>query len=218
MSHIVSLRNASLRALRSNSTTRIAIATATKCTIYPHRSNLHQQQCSFSTVPQSPPQILSTKNNRFTKRTLSDQTFFIDSPHVGVYALTRCLHTSPILFDSVKVATPSFPESVKDGTIRFLKKVGDKIALDETIAEIETDKTNLSVNSSVAGTIEALLVNDGDNVVSGAQVAVINTSGDGAQPAVAASGMLPRKKNGSSPIDNLLFSWNYVYHVASDEV
>ncbi|CAF3843457.1 unnamed protein product [Rotaria sp. Silwood1] len=187
MSHIVSLRSASLRALRSNSTTRIAIAAATKCPTYSHRSNLHQQQCSFSTIPQSPTRILSTKNNRFTKRTLSDETFFIDSRHGGVYALTRCLHTSPILFDSVKVATPSFPESVKDGTIRFLKKVGDKVSADETIAEIETDKTNLSVNAPTGGTIESLLINDGDNVVSGAQVAVINTSGDSAKPTPAAA-------------------------------
>ena len=77
------------------------------------------------------------------------------------------------------MSTPSFPESVKDGTIRFLKKVGDQVAADETIAEIETDKTNLSVNSTHAGTIEALLVADGDNVTSGAQIAKLNTSGGG---------------------------------------
>jgi 2-oxoglutarate dehydrogenase E2 component (dihydrolipoamide succinyltransferase) len=58
-----------------------------------------------------------------------------------------------------------------------LKKVGDQVSTDETIAEIETDKTNLSVNSPGAGTIETLLVADGDNVTSGAQVATLNTSG-----------------------------------------
>lgn len=89
--------------------------------------------------------------------------------------------------DSVNVSTPSFPESVKDGTIRFLKKVGDKVAADETIAEIETDKTNLSVNATQGGVIESLVVNDGDNVTSGAVVAKINTSGGGsaAKPAAA---------------------------------
>jgi 2-oxoglutarate dehydrogenase E2 component (dihydrolipoamide succinyltransferase) len=83
------------------------------------------------------------------------------------------------LVDSFTVSTPPFPESVKDGTIRLLKKVGDKIAVDETIAEIETDKSNLSVNSPQAGIIETLLVADGDNVTSGAQVAKLNTSGGG---------------------------------------
>ena len=91
--------------------------------------------------------------------------------------------------DSVNVTTPGFPESVKDGTIRFLKKVGDQIKADETIAEIETDKTNLSVNSPSAGVIEALLVADGDNVTSGAQVAKINTSGGGASGSKPASGL-----------------------------
>lgn len=67
----------------------------------------------------------------------------------------------------------------------MLKKVGDSVAADETIAEIETDKTNLSVNSSKAGVIQNLLVNDGDNVTSGAKVAELNTSGAASAPAAA---------------------------------
>ncbi len=69
----------------------------------------------------------------------------------------------------------------------MLKKVGDKVAVDETIAEIETDKSNLSVNSPQSGVIEALLVADGDNVTSGAQVAKLDTSGGGTKPTSAAS-------------------------------
>ncbi len=60
MSHIVSLRSASLRALRSSST---AVAAATKC-----RSNLHQRQYSYSTLTSSSTRILSIENNKFTKR------------------------------------------------------------------------------------------------------------------------------------------------------
>jgi hypothetical protein len=60
MSHIVSLRSASLRALRSSSST---VAVATKC-----RTNLHQQQYSFSTLPLSSTRILSIENNKFIKR------------------------------------------------------------------------------------------------------------------------------------------------------
>ncbi len=67
---------------------------------------------------------------------------------------------------------------MKDGTIRLLKKVGDKVSADETIAEIETDKSNLSVNTPQAGVIEQFLVADGDTVTSGAQIAKLNTSGD----------------------------------------
>jgi len=184
MSHIVSLRSASLRALRSTSTASSAVVAASKYATYPHRSATQQQQYSFSTLSSSPTRILSGDS----QRALSDQTFAVDSSNGGVYALVRRLHTSPVLFDSVSVSTPSFPESVKDGTIRFLKKVGDKVAADETIAEIETDKTNLSVNATQGGVIESLVVNDGDNVTSGAVVAKINTSGggDGGKPAAAA--------------------------------
>ncbi|CAF4988626.1 unnamed protein product, partial [Rotaria socialis] len=68
--------------------------------------------------------------------------------------------------------------SVKEGTIRLLKKVGDKVSVDEAIAEIETDKANLSINAPEAGTIEAYLVADSDNVTSGVHVAKLNTSAD----------------------------------------
>ena len=66
MSHIVSLRGASLRALRSSSTA--VAAAATKCATYPHRPSIHQQQYSYSTLPPSPTRILTTENNKFTKR------------------------------------------------------------------------------------------------------------------------------------------------------
>lgn len=82
------------------------------------------------------------------------------------------------LVDTVNVITPAFPESVKDGTIRLLKKVGDHVVADETIAEIETDKTNLTVNTPQAGVIEAFTVADGDTVTAGAQIAKLNTSTD----------------------------------------
>jgi 2-oxoglutarate dehydrogenase E2 component (dihydrolipoamide succinyltransferase) len=94
----------------------------------------------------------------------------------------NCLITFFCLDDSVSVSTPSFPESVKDGTVRLLKKVGDKVSADETIAEIETDKTNLSVNTPQGGTIESFAVADGDTVKSGAQIAKIDTSGGGTKP------------------------------------
>lgn len=60
MSHIVSLRSASLRALRSSST---AVVATTKC-----RTNVHQQQYSYSTLPSSSTRILSSENNKFIKR------------------------------------------------------------------------------------------------------------------------------------------------------
>ncbi|CAF1263545.1 unnamed protein product [Adineta ricciae] len=192
MSHIVSLRSASLRALRSSSTASSAVLAATKCTTYSQRSIGQQQQYSYSTLPSTSTGILTRERQRVCHSfqndvytTLSEQTLVIDSSNAGLYALTRHLHTSPILFDSVSVSTPSFPESVKDGTIRLLKKVGDKVSADETIAEIETDKTNLSVNAPQGGVIESFSVADGDNVTSGAVIGKIDTSGSGTKPTSA---------------------------------
>jgi len=64
MSHIVSLRSASLRALRSSST----VVAISKCPTYPNRSCQHQQQFSYSTLPPSSNRNLITKNNKSTKK------------------------------------------------------------------------------------------------------------------------------------------------------
>ncbi|CAF1677408.1 unnamed protein product [Rotaria magnacalcarata] len=174
MSHIVSLRSASLRALRSSST----IVAASKCTTSPHLPCQHLQKFSYSILSTSPDQYSTIGNNKNKKRTHSARTISIDSLPGSVYRFNRRLHTSPVFFDSVDVIAPPFPESVKEGTIRLLKKVGDKVAVDEAIAEIETDKANLSINAPAAGTIEAYLVVDSDNVTSGVHVAKLNTSID----------------------------------------
>jgi hypothetical protein len=62
MSHIVSLRGTSLRALLSTST----VVAASKCTTYPNRSCQHQQQYSYSTLPPRSNRILIT--DKSTKR------------------------------------------------------------------------------------------------------------------------------------------------------
>ncbi|CAF4412468.1 unnamed protein product, partial [Adineta steineri] len=51
---------------------------------------------------------------------------------------------------------------------------------------IETDKSNLSVNSPQGGTIEEFLVQDGDNVTSGAPIAKLNTSSSGSNASKSA--------------------------------
>ncbi|CAF0993595.1 unnamed protein product [Adineta ricciae] len=177
MSHISSLRNASLRALRT--TSNVAVASKYTSASGTNRScqQQQQQQFSYSTLSPSSNRTLTTENSKSSQRTLSDQTLATDSSSSSIYGLVRHLHTSSILLDSVSITTPSFPESVKDGTIRLLKKVGDKVSVDETVAEIETDKVNLSVNAPQSGTITELLVVDGDSVTAGTQIAKLDTSG-----------------------------------------
>jgi hypothetical protein len=73
MSHIVSLRSASLLALRSSST----VAATSKCATYPNRPC--QQQYSYSTLPPSPNRTLLTENNKSSRRVRERDYFHIIS-------------------------------------------------------------------------------------------------------------------------------------------
>ncbi len=76
---------------------------------------------------------------------------------------------------TVDVAVPAMGESVTEGTIsEFLKKVGDSVSKDETIAEIETDKVALEVPATADGVITELLVSAGDTVNPGTVIARIS--------------------------------------------
>ena len=60
---------------------------------------------------------------------------------------------------STNVNLPALGESVTEGTVtRWLKKVGDTVAVDEPIVEISTDKVDTEVPSPVAGVIEEIFV------------------------------------------------------------
>ncbi|ODQ82944.1 hypothetical protein BABINDRAFT_159425 [Babjeviella inositovora NRRL Y-12698] len=68
-------------------------------------------------------------------------------------------------FASQTVKVPEMAESITEGTLKeYTKAVGDYVALDETIATIETDKIDVEVNAPVAGTITELLCAADDTV------------------------------------------------------
>lgn len=68
---------------------------------------------------------------------------------------------------SVEIKSPTFPESVADGTIaNWLKKEGDKVSQDEVIAEIETDKVVLEVLAQSDGVISKIIKSEGETVIS----------------------------------------------------
>ncbi|KAF5282595.1 hypothetical protein FQA39_LY05002 [Lamprigera yunnana] len=78
----------------------------------------------------------------------------------------RDFHTSRIMYATVTIKAPSFPESVSDGDLRWKKKAGDTVTANEEIGEIETDKIALPVIAPSAGVIKELLVKDGSAVQS----------------------------------------------------
>jgi pyruvate dehydrogenase E2 component (dihydrolipoamide acetyltransferase) len=87
---------------------------------------------------------------------------------------------------SDNVVLPALGESVTEGTVtRWLKKVGDTVAVDEPLVEISTDKVDTEIPSPVAGVIEQILVQEDETAQVGAVLAVVGTGAGAAAPAVA---------------------------------
>jgi 2-oxoglutarate dehydrogenase E2 component (dihydrolipoamide succinyltransferase) len=87
------------------------------------------------------------------------------------------------------VTLPALGESVTEGTVtRWLKKVGDTVAVDEALVEISTDKVDTEIPSPIAGVVEAILVAEDETVEVGAVLARIGDgSGAAAAPAAPAA-------------------------------
>jgi len=78
---------------------------------------------------------------------------------------------------------PKMGESIAEATIiKWTKKEGDKVAADETVLEIATDKVDSEVPTPKGGTIKKLLFKEGDVVAVGAPVALIATGDSDAAP------------------------------------
>ncbi len=79
---------------------------------------------------------------------------------------------------------PKMGESVAEATVtNWLKKVGDKIEMDEAVLEIATDKVDSEVPSEVAGTLVEILFNTDDVVQVGQTIAIIETEGGAVEAA-----------------------------------
>src|SRR5579875_2377619 len=91
------------------------------------------------------------------------------------------------------VKMPRLGESVAEGTIaNWLKKEGDYVEKDESLAEIVTDKINAELPSPVAGRLTRILVNADETVAVGTDIALIEESADvAAQPSEEAPSAAP---------------------------
>ncbi len=79
---------------------------------------------------------------------------------------------------SIDIHVPALGESVSDATIaRWIKKVGDTVNADEPIVELETDKVTLEVPSPVGGTLDEVIVAEGDTVEVGTILARVSQGG-----------------------------------------
>jgi pyruvate dehydrogenase E2 component (dihydrolipoamide acetyltransferase) len=75
---------------------------------------------------------------------------------------------------SERVTMPALGESVTEGTVtRWLKNIGDAVAIDEPLLEVSTDKVDTEIPSPVAGTLQEILVAEDETVPVGTDLAVI---------------------------------------------
>jgi 2-oxoglutarate dehydrogenase E2 component (dihydrolipoamide succinyltransferase) len=82
------------------------------------------------------------------------------------------------------ITMPALGESVSEGTVtRWLKNVGDLVAVDEALLEVSTDKVDTEIPSPVAGTLLAIDVAVDTTVAVGARLALIGVSGSAPAPA-----------------------------------
>ena len=101
---------------------------------------------------------------------------------------------------TTEVRVPQLPESVADATlVAWHKKVGETVARDENLADLETDKVVLEVPAPVAGVIKSLDKTAGTTVTSGELLAVIDEQASAAAVPKAPAKSEPRKPEARKP-------------------
>jgi pyruvate dehydrogenase E2 component (dihydrolipoamide acetyltransferase) len=99
---------------------------------------------------------------------------------------------------------PNLGDGVAAGDVlRVLVKVGDTLAEDQAVVELETDKATLEVPSSVAGRVTDVKVKPGDKVKPGQVVLIVEAAGAGAAPAAGSGAVAAASRPGEddSPTD-----------------
>ncbi|GCF08185.1 dihydrolipoamide acetyltransferase family protein [Dictyobacter arantiisoli] len=90
------------------------------------------------------------------------------------------------------VNMPRLSDTMEEGTItRWLKQPGDKVKKGEVVAEVETDKANMEIESFSAGILEQILVVEGETAPIGQPIAIIGT-GANVQQAGAKAAATPQ--------------------------
>ena len=80
-----------------------------------------------------------------------------------------------------EIKVPELAESITEGTIaQWVKKVGDRVEKGEFIVELETDKVNAEIISEEAGVLTQIIAEEGDTVLVGQVIAVVEAGEGGA--------------------------------------
>jgi 2-oxoglutarate dehydrogenase E2 component (dihydrolipoamide succinyltransferase) len=80
--------------------------------------------------------------------------------------------------DEIKITLPKLGESIVSATVvQWFKKVGDRVALDEPLLEVSTDKVNSEIPSPAAGILKEIVAMPDHELQVGETLAILSTSG-----------------------------------------
>ena len=91
----------------------------------------------------------------------------------------------------VEVKVPDVGDFKEVEVIELLVKVGDTVAVDQSLITVESDKSSMEIPSSQAGVIKEIKVKLGDKVAEGSLLLVLEAGGAAAAPAPAAAAAAP---------------------------
>ena len=110
---------------------------------------------------------------------------------------------------TTEITVPALGESVTEATVaKWMKAVGDAVAVDEPLVELETDKVTLEVPSPVAGTLAEIIAETGSDVAVGAVLGAIaegaaqaaKSPQAGARPEAAREPAEEQRRPGPTPV------------------
>ncbi|OSP56111.1 2-oxoglutarate dehydrogenase complex dihydrolipoyllysine-residue succinyltransferase [Pseudoruegeria sp. SK021] len=105
--------------------------------------------------------------------------------------------------DAVDVMVPTLGESVTEATVStWFKKVGDTVAQDEMLCELETDKVSVEVPAPAAGVLTEILAPEGSTVEASAKLAILSPSGTATASAAAPAAAASEPKSSGKDVEN----------------
>jgi 2-oxoglutarate dehydrogenase E2 component (dihydrolipoamide succinyltransferase) len=103
---------------------------------------------------------------------------------------------------SIAIQLPALGESVVEGTVaRWLVREGDAVEIDQPVVEVTTDKVDAEIPSPATGVVEKILVQEGDTIAVGAELAWIAEGAPGVSPSRPA-GSAPHA--GAAPVESVV--------------
>ena len=86
------------------------------------------------------------------------------------------------------VLMPKLSDTMEEGKIlKWLKQPGDRVKSGDLLAEVETDKANMEIESFDEGVVQELKVQEGDSAPVGAVIAVLGAEGEAPAPSKPAA-------------------------------